>query len=100
MKIAAVALGVLLCGIPAFPKQTQPDAKRVRQIQAALLNHGFKFGRTWAETQEICRSIARDHGWQVRFAPDARVLILIGLGNEHSNVSVVTLAHNHLDGAQ
>lgn len=98
MKIAAVALGVLLCGIPAFPKQTQPDAKRVRQIQAALLDHGFKPGRTWAETQEICRGIARDHGWQTLHAPDARVLILIGLGNKNGNSDVITWGHDHLDG--
>ena len=98
MKIAAVALGVLLCSTPIFAKQTQPDAKRVHQIQAALLDHGFKPGRTWAETQEICRGIARDHGWQTLHAPDARVLILIGLGNKNSDLDVIMWGHDHLDG--
>ena len=82
----------------AGPRQTQPDSKRIRQINEALEEHGYLLGKTWAQTQEICRSIAREHGWQTHRAPDARVLILLGLGNKHSDLDVLTWPHNHLDG--
>ncbi len=77
--------------------QTQPDGKRVTEIQAALLAHGFESGKTWHETQEILRGIAREHGWQTHRAPDARVLILLGLGNRYSNPGVATEGTNRLD---
>jgi hypothetical protein len=81
-KFLAVAL---LCAAPlaAAPKpkkaQTQPDPKRVVEIQQALTAHGFPPGANWKETRAICRHIADDHGWQNMFAPDARVLYLLGL---------------------
>lgn len=79
-------------------KQTQPDIKRVKQIQAALIQHGYEPGKTWPQTQEILRGIARNHGWQIHHAPDARVLIYLDLGNEHSDSTVALEGHNHLDG--
>lgn len=77
--------------------QKQPDAKRIRQIQAALADHGFASGKTWRDTQEVCRDIAVQHGWQTHYAPDARVLILIGLGNQYSDQSVTKPGSSHLD---
>ena len=81
----------------ANAKQTQPDQKRVREIQAALLAHGFEPGRSWHETQELLRGIARSHHWQTHRAPDARVLILLGLGNKYSDPDVLLEEHNRLD---
>lgn len=78
-------------------KQTQPDAKRVKQVQTALVEHGYEAGKTWSQTQEILRGIARDHGWQTRRAPDARVLILLDLGNLHSDPAVALEGSNYLD---
>jgi len=59
--------------------QTQPDPKRIAEIQQALADHGYPSGKNWNETREICRKIADDHGWQNMWAPDARVLFLLGL---------------------
>ena len=98
---AAILLLMLLIGITtAGAQQRQPDAKRVREIQSALRSHGFKAGETWHDTQEACRDIQREHHWQTHFAPDARVLILIGLGNKHSDEEVLMYGSNHLDEAQ
>lgn len=77
-------------------RQTQPDPKRVHEIQAALVDHNYAPGKNWRETQEILRTIARDHHWQARYAPDARVLILLGLSN--NDPQVIEEGHNHLDG--
>ena len=90
----------LLAGGFAFARQTQPDAKRVKEIQAALVEHSYEPGKNWHETQEILRGIARDHQWQTHRAPDARVLILLGLGNPHSNSDVTLEGRNHLDGPE
>ena len=79
------------------PGQRVPDAKRQHEIRAALVEHGYKSGRTWPETQEILRDIAREHHWQHVHAPDARVLILLGLGNEHSDPQVLEPQINRLD---
>jgi hypothetical protein len=80
--------------------QLQPDGKRLKQIQSALVSHGYQPGKTWTETQDILRQIARDHRWQVLHAPDARVLILLGLGNKDSDPDVLNAPPNHLDGPQ
>src|SRR5258706_2223550 len=79
-------------------RQMQPDVKRIREIQAALIVHGYEPGKSWRETQELLRKIARLHHWQTHRAPDARVLILLGLGNKYSNSNVVLEEHNRLDG--
>jgi len=81
-----------------FGKQMQPDPKRQAEIRHALVEHGYQAGKTWLETQEILRQIARDHHWQHTHAPDARVLILLGLGNRYSNSAVTEEGRNHLDG--
>jgi hypothetical protein len=73
----------------AVARQTVPDFKRQIQIKASMIAHGYKIGRTWPETVVILKQIARDHHWQSRHAPDARVLILLGLGNKYSNPDVL-----------
>lgn len=95
----AAALGLHLISAPLCEgKQTQPDPKRVKEIQAALIAYGYVPGKTWPETQNILREIAKDHHWQTHRVPDARVLILLGLGNKYSDPSVAAEGRNHLDG--
>ncbi len=81
---ALISLSLLVSACHA--RQTQPDPKRVHEIQAALIDHNYAPGKTWHETQERLRGIAREHKWQVRYAPDARVLILLGLSNNDTQV--------------
>jgi hypothetical protein len=80
-----------------FGKQMQPTPKRVREIQRALQDHGYSAGKTWHETQEILRGIAGAHGWQTHRAPDARVLIFLGLGNEHSDPDILNWPKSRLE---
>ena len=95
---------VLLFALPlaAAPKkkrlkgQTQPDPQRIAEIQAALAAHGYAPGTTWAETKEVCRKIADEHEWQNMYAPDTRVLILIGL-LPNLDQDVAKLPGNQLD---
>ena len=86
----------------AGAKQIQPDPKRVHQIQIALDEHGYILPKhaTWVQTQAILKKIALDHDWQTHRIPDARVLILLGLGNEHSNPEVTDEGRNYLDGGK
>ena len=70
-------------------------------IRQALVASGHEAGHTWAQTQDIMREIARQHGWQVHYSPDARVLgCELHLGNQHFDMDVCTAPHDHLDGAQ
>lgn len=78
----------------------QPSPERIAEIQAALTAHGYEPGATWEETQEICRKIANEHRWQTDHAPDARVLILLGLGGPHSDPAVTQMQGDRLDNDQ
>jgi hypothetical protein len=97
-RIAITLIMAVIIPTAMLGRQTQPDVKRIHQIQAALVEHGYEAGKTWPQTHEILRSIARDHHWQTRNAPDARVLIILGLGNVHSDPQVTEEGHGHLDG--
>ena len=95
---------VLLVALPlaAAPKhkakkgQMQPDPERIAEIQAALTAHGYQPGTTWAETKEVCRKIADEHEWQNMYAPDTRVLILLGLV-PNGDPDVANMPGNQLD---
>lgn len=80
--------------------QAQPTPERIAEIQAALKAHGYEPGATWEETQEVCRKIADEHMWQTDHAPDARVLILLGLGGPHSDPAVTQMQGDRLDNDQ
>jgi hypothetical protein len=100
-----MVLGILTCTLQspvnAGPGQSQPDAKRQAAIRQALVAHGFEAGKTWDQTQDIMREIARKHGWQTHYSPDARVLgCELHLGNVHFDPDVCAAPHDHLDGAQ
>jgi hypothetical protein len=98
LLLAVAALLIISAAVSAGQKQ--PEVKRVAQIHDALNAHGYATGSTWPQVQEACRKIADEHGWQVNRAPDARVLILLGLGNEHSNPYVATQPGGMLDKEQ
>ena len=88
----------LLVKRPAKPQmQMQPSPQRIAEIQAALKVNGYEPGSNWEETQEVCRKIADEHLWQTDHAPDVRVLILLGLGGEHSDRSVAQMNGSRLD---
>lgn len=97
--IAALFIAVLSAhGAPKHKTkkgQMQPDPQRIAEIQAALTAHGYAPGKTWPETKEVCRKIADEHGWQNMFAPDTRVLILLGLTNNDPDVA--NMPGNQLD---
>jgi hypothetical protein len=81
--------------------QQQPDPPRVLQIQQALLDKGyigFQPNGVWDEaTLAPLRKIADDRGWQTTNVPDARVLILLGLGGPNADLAVTLLRGNSLD---
>ena len=82
---------------PAAKVQMQPSPQRIAEIQAALKVNGYDPGSNWEETQEACRKIADEHLWQTDHAPDVRVLILLGLGGQHSDRSVAQMNGSRLD---
>jgi len=81
--------------------QTHPDKKRIVEIQQALIDKGYMFGLptgVWDnKTIETLKNIANDHGWQTSHVPDARVLILLDLGNKYSDPEVLKAPKNRLD---
>jgi hypothetical protein len=77
--------------------QMQPSPQRIAEIQAALKANGYEPGTNWEETQEACRKIADEHLWQTDHAPDVRVLILLGLGGQHSDLGVAQMNGSRLD---
>jgi hypothetical protein len=77
--------------------QMEPSLERIAEIQSALKAHGYEPGSTWKETQEVCRKIADEHMWQTDHAPDARVLILLGLAGPHADPAVAQMHGDRLD---
>ena len=67
----------------AMPTATISPA-RALQIQAALVQFGYlvdKPSGSWdAASIAAIRKLQSDHRWQTKFMPDARALILLGLG--------------------
>jgi len=80
--------------------QIQPGSERIAEIQSALKTNGYEAGNTWEETQEVCRKIADEHQWQTDHAPDARVLILLGLAGPHADPAVAQMQGGRLDNDQ
>jgi hypothetical protein len=70
-------------------KQMVPDQKRQKEIRAALIVHGYEPGKNWPDVVIVLKQIARSHHWQSKHAPDARVLILLGLGNKYSDPQIL-----------
>lgn len=88
--------------VPSYKKGQQvPDKARTLQIQQALLDKGFTDRQptgVWdKETIAVCKDIANKNLWQIDHVPDARVLILLGLGNQYSDPYVTTIHNDMLD---
>jgi hypothetical protein len=88
-RTLAKLLICLVIPLSLYAKQTVPDLKRQNEIRQALIAHGYEPGKTWGSTIQLLKQIARDHHWQSHRAPDARVLILLGLGNRYSDPSIL-----------
>jgi hypothetical protein len=86
LLVLGLLISLSLLASACHARQTQPDPKRVHEIQSALISHDYPKGKNWHETQEILRDIARTYHWQTHYAPDARVLILLGLSNKDPEV--------------
>ena len=66
-----------------------PD--RAKEIQAALIQQHYLDSSdatgVWdTKTQEACRKLQADNGWQTKVLPDSRALIKLGLGPDHKDV--------------
>ena len=67
---------------PAGPRAI--DSERATQIQAALIKNGYLTGTPsghWdAESEGAMQRLQGAQGWQTKLTPDARALIMLGLG--------------------
>ena len=70
--------------------QQQIDPTRAREIQAALIQKHYLDGAptgTWdARSKAAMEKYQSDNGWQTKKIPDARALIKLGLGPDHSDL--------------
>ena len=70
--------------------QQQIDANRAREIQAALIRAHYLDGQptgTWdPRSKAAMEKFQSDNGWQTKKIPDARALIKLGLGPDHSDL--------------
>jgi hypothetical protein len=84
--------------------QQVPDKQRILQIQQALVDKGYTTippSGIWdQQTISALRDIADGMEWQLDNVPDARVLILLGLGSANSDPSVAQKKGSSLDAWQ
>ena len=67
----------------AMAAQDHPDPHRTKEIQRALKSAGYHVqvnGHWDGTTSQALIEIAKQHNWQHRAVPDARVIIWLGLG--------------------
>ncbi len=66
------------------------DARRVRQIQTALIREKYLKGRAngvWDErSKEAMARFQSDNRWQHKVVPDSRALIKLGLGPAYTGL--------------
>ncbi len=66
------------------------DARRVRQIQTALIREKYLKGRPnglWDErSKQAMARFQSDNRWQCRVVPDSRALIKLGLGPAYTGL--------------
>jgi len=66
------------------------ESARAIQIQEALIAAGYlkgsPSGKMDAATKAALVKLQSENGWQTRVVPDARALIKLGLGPDHSNL--------------
>lgn len=67
------------------------SSSRAKEIQDALIQQHYLDSSdatgVWdTKTQEACRKLQADNGWQTKVLPDSRALIKLGLGPDHKDV--------------
>jgi len=66
------------------------DPARAAEIQQALIRERYLAGEasgSWDQrTKDAMARYQADHGWQTKVLPDARALIKLGLGPDHSHL--------------
>ena len=66
------------------------DPARAAEIQQALIRERYLAGEpngSWDQrTRDAMARYQADHGWQTKVLPDARALIRLGLGPDHSHL--------------
>lgn len=71
-------------------RQQAMEAKRVREIQAALIREDYLKGRAngvWDQrSQDAMTRFQSDNRWQSKVVPDSRALIKLGLGPDHAGL--------------
>lgn len=107
MKTTIIAAAVLLLASAghAAPKKKVVGQKEIRparalEIQKALVSHGYDVQVTgvWDyQTKVALFKIADGMEWQINHVPDARVLILLGLGNPMSNPAIAQQKGGQID---
>jgi len=69
---------------PGFKPASGIAPERATQIQTALIKAGYMTGAptgTWdAQSELAMQKLQGDNGWQTKLTPDARALIMLGLG--------------------
>lgn len=74
-------LAAALLVVSAHCQQSGIAPARQAEIKRALHQHGYNGDMTTALKQ-----VAQDHGWQHKVAPDARVIIWLGLGPKYNHL--------------
>jgi hypothetical protein len=75
---------------PKFRGQQFIDQSRTLEIQQALIREHYLDGEAtgaWDQaTRDALTHLQGDHHWQTKILPDARALIVLGLGPSHQNL--------------
>ncbi len=70
--------------------QQAMEAKRIRQIQAALIRENYLQGRAngiWDQrSKQAMARLQSDNHWQCKVVPDSRALIKLGLGPDYAGL--------------
>jgi hypothetical protein len=75
---------------PKFRGQQSIDQARTIEIQQALIREHYLDGEASGEwdqaTRDALTRLQSDNHWQTKILPDARALIMLGLGPRHENL--------------
>ena len=79
---------------PGFKPASGIAPQRATEIQTALVKAGYLTGTpsgTWdAQTELALQKLQADQGWQTKITPDARALIMLGLGPQTDGTETAT----------
>ena len=79
---------------PGFKPASGIAPQRATEIQTALVKAGYLTGTpsgTWdAQTELALQKLQADQGWQTKITPDARALIMLGLGPQNDTTETAS----------